>query len=123
MLKGSGIDLIPASAPDFFHRGHSDRSSRPPGTRRHRAIREGFELRKLKAARDRKRAREANPKACGRTARLTPSWSHWSKSSIAAIQDWQTPFLTGDFRRARPPDLINLHGRPYAAASIRAMIQ
>ena len=55
-LKRLGVELVPASAPDFFLDGHPDGGAGAAGARRNLAVREGELVAKLKAARERKRA-------------------------------------------------------------------
>jgi DNA invertase Pin-like site-specific DNA recombinase len=124
MLKGLGIDLIPASAPDFF----TEDTPTAVLVRQVLGAIAQFEkaslVAKLKAARDRKRARdgkcegrrshrEMNPELVALVKRLhrrNPKTSQ--RLSLRAI--------AAELARQGQ---VNMHGRPYAAESIKAMVR
>jgi DNA invertase Pin-like site-specific DNA recombinase len=124
MLKGLGIDLIPASAPDFF----TEDTPTAVLVRQVLGAIAQFEkaslVAKLKAARDRKRARdgkcegrrshrEMNPELVALVKRLRRRNPKTGKRlSLRAI--------AAELARQGQ---VNMHGRPYAAESVKAMVQ
>jgi DNA invertase Pin-like site-specific DNA recombinase len=124
MLEGLGIDLIPASAPDFFT---EDKPTAVLVRQVLGAIAQ-FEkaslVAKLKAARDRKRARDG--KCEGRKSHV-----EMNPELVALVKKLRrrNP-KTGERKslRAIASELaklghINVSGRPFAAQSIQAMIR
>ena len=124
MLKGLGIDLIPASAPDFF----TEDTPTAVLVRQVLGAIAQFEkaslVAKLKAARDRKRARDG--KCEGRRSHLE------MKPELVALAKRlrrRNP-KTGErlsFRaiaaKLEGEGYMNIHGRRAAAESIKAMIR
>jgi DNA invertase Pin-like site-specific DNA recombinase len=124
MLKGLGIDLIPASAPDFF----TEDTPTAVLVRQVLGAIAQFEkaslVAKLKAARDRKRARdgkcegrrshvELNPELVAMVKRLrrrNPKTGR--QKSLRAIS-----------RELAELGYRNIHGEPFAAESIAGMIR
>ncbi len=124
MLKGLGIDLIPASAPDFF----TEDTPTAVLVRQVLGAIAQFEkaslVAKLKAARDRKRARdgkcegrrshvELNPELVAMVKRLRRRHPKTGRQkSLRAIS-----------RELADLGYRNIHGEPFAAESIAGMIR
>jgi DNA invertase Pin-like site-specific DNA recombinase len=124
MLKGLGIDLIPASAPDFFLEDTPTAVLVRQVLGAIAQFEKATTVAKLKAARDRNRARDG--KCEGRRSHLE------MKPDMVAIAKRlhrRNP-KTGERRslRAIAAELatlgyVNIHGRPFAAESIKAIIR
>jgi len=124
MLKGLGIDLIPASAPDFFLEDTPTAVLVRQVLGAIAQLEKATTVAKLKAARDRKRARDG--KCEGRKSHLETN-----PELVALVKRLRrrNP-KTGERRSLRSiaAELaslghMNIHGRPFAAESIKAMIQ
>ena len=124
MLKGLGIDLIPASAPDFF----LEDTPTAVLVRQVLGAIAQFEkaslVAKLKAARDRKRARDGKCEGRRSHREMNPELV-----ALAKKLHRRNP-KTGERKSLRliAAELasmghLNIHGRPFAAESIKAMVQ
>jgi DNA invertase Pin-like site-specific DNA recombinase len=124
MLKGLGIDLIPASAPDHF----LEDTPTAVLVRQVLGAIAQFEkaslVAKLKAARDRKRTRDGKCEGRRSHREMNPELVALAKRLRRRNSK------TGERKsfRAIAAELaamghVNIHGRPFAAESIKAMVQ
>jgi DNA invertase Pin-like site-specific DNA recombinase len=123
MLKGLGIDLIPASAPDFFIEDTPTAVLVRQVLGAIAQFEKASTVAKLKAARDRKRARDG--KCEGRKSHV-----EMNPELVALVKRLRrrNP-KTGERKSLRSiaAELanlghVNVNGRPFAAQSIQAMI-
>jgi DNA invertase Pin-like site-specific DNA recombinase len=124
MLKGLGIDLIPASAPDFF----TEDTPTAVLVRRVLGAIAQFEkaslVAKLRAARERKRARDGKCEGRRSHREMNPELVALAKRLHRRNpKTGQRLSLRAIAAELASQGLVNMHGRPYAAASIQAMVQ
>jgi DNA invertase Pin-like site-specific DNA recombinase len=124
MLKGLGIDLIPASAPDFF----VEDTPTAVLVRQVLGAIAQFEkaslVAKLKAARDRKRARDGKCEGRRSHREMNPELVALAKRLHRRNpKTGQRLSLRAIAAELAAHGLVNMHGRPFAAESIKAMIQ
>src|SRR5262249_14537604 len=124
MLKGLGIDLIPASAPDFFLKDTPTAVLVRQVLGAIAQFEKASTVAKLKAARDRKRARQGKCEGRKSHAEMNPELV-----ALAKRLRRRNP-KTGERRSLRSiaAELaklghVNINGRPFAAESIQAMVQ
>jgi DNA invertase Pin-like site-specific DNA recombinase len=124
MLKGLGIDLIPASAPDFF----LEDTPTAVLVRQVLGAIAQFEkaslVAKLKAARDRKRVRHGKCEGRRSHREMNPELVALAKK----LRRCNPKTRERKSLRAIAAELaamghVNIHGRPFAAASVSAMVQ
>src|SRR5262245_29389423 len=124
MLKGLGIDLIPASAPDFFLEDTPTAVLVRQVLGAIAQFEKASTVAKLKVARDRKRARDG--KCEGRRSHL-----EMNPELVALVKNLRrrNP-KTGERKSLRSIaaqlaqlGYVNVNGRPFAAESIQAMIR
>ena len=123
MLKGQGITLIPASAPDFF----TEETPTAVMVRQIMGAVAQFEkaslVAKLKVARDRKRSRTGKCEGRRAYAALNPELTVLVRALGAARKGRGRRSLRSIAMELAKRGHLNKNGRPFAAESIRSMLQ
>ncbi|HEX2429313.1 MAG TPA: recombinase family protein [Aestuariivirgaceae bacterium] len=124
MLKGLGIDLIPASAPDFF----TEDTPTAVLVRQVLGAIAQFEkaslVAKLKAARERKRARDGKCEGRRSHREMNPGLVALAKKlhrrNPKTGKRLSLRAIAAELERQ---EYVNMHGRRFEAASIQAMVR
>jgi len=123
MLKGLGIDLIPASAPDHFLEDTPTAVLVRQVLGAIAQFEKASTVAKLKAARDRKRARDGKCEGRKSHAEINPELVALVKELRRKPRNGKRRSLRAIAAEIKRHGYVNMHGKPFAAASIQGMLQ